>query len=153
MPTSRPIAFRPATAADAEVLTLIVHESHGYRTPEERALVQSIVLTPEYLTENASRILEYQGETAGFYTLLAVDSEMELDMFFVDERFARLGLGRALFEDMCRLAKHLGAREVVIVSNPDAAAFYERMGARPDGAAPPTSRIPWSRPRYRVDMG
>ena len=39
------------------------------------------------------------------------------------------GAGRMLFEAATRLARRLGARRMAILADPNAAPFYERMGA------------------------
>ena len=50
---------------------------------------------------------------------------------------ARLGegTGKMLYVWACRFAQGLGARELVIEADPDAAPFYRHMGAEPAGEA------------------
>jgi GNAT superfamily N-acetyltransferase len=54
----------------------------------------------------------------------------DLDLFFVDPPFMGRGVGRALFKAAVRTAHLFGARTLTILADPNAAAFYERMGAR-----------------------
>jgi GNAT superfamily N-acetyltransferase len=49
---------------------------------------------------------------------------------FVDPPAMGSGAGRMLFEAAARLARSLGARRMTILADPNAAPFYERMGAR-----------------------
>jgi hypothetical protein len=61
-------------------------------------------------------------------------------------------VGRLLFEDMAATARGLGAPQVAIVSNPAAADFYRRMGARDAGVVAPSATIGWERPRLVLDL-
>ena len=54
----------------------------------------------------------------------------DLDALFVDPPAIGSGAGRALFEAAVVLARRQGARRMTILADPNAAAFYERMGAR-----------------------
>jgi GNAT superfamily N-acetyltransferase len=56
-------------------------------------------------------------------------------LFVAPEHFGR-GIGRALFDAAVALAAGRGATHVSILSDPHAAAFYEKLGARRSGEAP-----------------
>jgi GNAT superfamily N-acetyltransferase len=56
-------------------------------------------------------------------------------LFVAPESFGR-GIGRALFDAAVELAATWGASHVSILSDPNAAAFYARLGAKRCGAAP-----------------
>jgi predicted N-acetyltransferase YhbS len=60
----------------------------------------------------------------------------ELSHLFVAPESFRRGIGRALFQAAVGLAADQGATHVSILSDPNAAAFYERLGARRCGEAP-----------------
>jgi GNAT superfamily N-acetyltransferase len=51
-------------------------------------------------------------------------------VLFVDPPAIGLGAGRQLFHAAARLAAGLGAERMTILADPNAARFYERMGAR-----------------------
>lgn len=59
-----------------------------------------------------------------------VEPDGELGMMFVDPSAMGRGAGRALFDAAAALARRLGARRMAILADPNAAAFYEHMGAR-----------------------
>jgi GNAT superfamily N-acetyltransferase len=62
---------------------------------------------------------------------VAGDGEIvDLDDLFVDPLAIGSGAGRALFSASVELARGLGARTMTILADPNAAPFYERMGAR-----------------------
>ncbi len=61
---------------------------------------------------------------------------VEISHLFVEpERFGR-GIGRGLFAAAVALAKDHGATHVSILSDPNAAGFYQKLGARRCGEAP-----------------
>jgi GNAT superfamily N-acetyltransferase len=62
--------------------------------------------------------------------------EWDLALFFVDPPAMGKGVGRALFAATADLARRRGAKSLFILSDPGAAAFYERMGAARLGEAP-----------------
>jgi GNAT superfamily N-acetyltransferase len=55
---------------------------------------------------------------------------------FVDPQGLRQGVGRALFEAACAWCLAQGGTKLVILSDPNAAGFYQRLGARLIGEAP-----------------
>jgi GNAT superfamily N-acetyltransferase len=55
---------------------------------------------------------------------------IDLDKLFVDPPAIGHGVGARLFRRAAQAARHDGARTLTILSDPNAAAFYERMGAR-----------------------
>jgi GNAT superfamily N-acetyltransferase len=60
----------------------------------------------------------------------------ELSHLFVMPDDFRLGIGRTLFHSAVALARDKGATHISILSDPNAAAFYEKLGARRCGEAP-----------------
>ena len=64
------------------------------------------------------------------------DDSADLTLLFIDSDHLRQGNGRALFAKAVVLAQGLGVRELLIDSDPQAAAFYASMGATRIGAEP-----------------
>jgi len=60
----------------------------------------------------------------------------DLVHLFVDPQGLRKGVGRALFAAACAWCRDQGGTKLVILSDPNAAAFYQRLGARLIGEAP-----------------
>lgn len=60
----------------------------------------------------------------------------DLTLLFIAPENLRQGIGRALYEKARDLARRLGARELLIDSDPQAATFYASMGAIRIGAEP-----------------
>ena len=60
-------------------------------------------------------------------------AKLTLDHLWVQPRSLRLGVGRRLFQDAVARATELGARRIEIESDPNAEAFYIKMGAQTIG--------------------
>lgn len=76
------------------------------------------------------------GAREGFYVLLDESEEVALlDMLFVAPEFIGRGVGRRLIEHAQDAARSRGATLMRIESDPFAAGFYERVGARCVGAS------------------
>ena len=88
------------------------------------------------------------GRTLGFYSFTEGDEGLLLDRMFVDVDQIGTGLGRVLWEHAVGTARGLGASEFVIGSDPNAAPFYEAMGAE-WYAARPTEEPTWTVQMYR----
>jgi GNAT superfamily N-acetyltransferase len=147
--------IRTARDEDVPALRRLMRESNGYPEPAARAMIVgyarswSLPDTPGAVV----RVLEDGDGIAGFHKLVPHPDGMELDLFFTDNARQGRGYGRSLFADACERARAAGAARLVIVSNPAAAEFYRRMGARDDGvAAPGTAGISWPRPRLVVEL-
>jgi GNAT superfamily N-acetyltransferase len=81
------------------------------------------------------------------------DGDMaDLDALFVDPPAIGSGAGRALFEAAVVLARRQGARRMTILADPNAAAFYERMGARYLRNAPSDAIPGRTLPFYEYDL-
>ena len=94
---------------------------------------------------------EEDGPPLGFHQLIPHGRDtLELDLFFTANAAQGRGVGRRLFEHMAGRARALGAKAVVISSNPKAADFYRRMGAIDIGLSPPVGEITWERPKLRL---
>ena len=62
------------------------------------------------------------------------------------------GAGRALFDAAAALARRFSARRLTILADPNAAAFYERMGARFVRNAPSDAIPGRTLPLYEYDL-
>jgi GNAT superfamily N-acetyltransferase len=84
---------------------------------------------------------------------VVLDGELaDLDVLFVDPPAIGHGAGRALFHAAARLAARLGAQRMTILADPNAAPFYERMGARFLRNAPSDAIPGRSLPLYEYDL-
>jgi GNAT superfamily N-acetyltransferase len=81
-----------------------------------------------------------------------IEPDGELGVMFVDPPAIGHGVGRALFVAASALARRLGARSMPILADPNAAPFYERMGARFISQAPSDAIPGRTLPLYEYDL-
>jgi GNAT superfamily N-acetyltransferase len=81
-------------------------------------------------------VAEAQGKVVGVAQVKVVGKEADLLKLFVEPTAVRVGVGRALFVWATGKAASMGADNLVIEADPDAAPFYRRMGAEDCGFAP-----------------
>ena len=151
MPTIR--AARPE---EATLITDIALRSkaHWAYTDEQMAVFRGeLTVSPEHLAGSPAYVIEDEGVVRGFYTLGALEEAglVELDHLFIDPEAMRGGLGRRLLEHARKTARADGYTRMKIQSDPNAAGFYESLGARKVGDIP--SSIPGrTLPHYELDL-
>jgi GNAT superfamily N-acetyltransferase len=127
--------IRPARADEAARLSALALRSKahwGYRADHMEVFRAELTVAPEDVGPQRTHVLESEGEIAGFYTLIPLDSgELELGHLFVEPDRLRRGFGAALFEHACRTTRAAGCARLVIQSDPNAQDFYRRLGALP----------------------
>jgi len=101
-----------------------------------------------FMRKCAAALLVSEAEIAAGRVLVACD----LDVLFVDPPAIGSGAGRALFDAAAALARRFGARRLTILADPNAAAFYERMGARFLRNAPSDAIPGRTLPLYEYDL-
>ena len=75
------------------------------------------------------RVAEDEAGVAGFAVVLRPEGgACELDGIFVEPERMRAGVGRVLIGDAVARARDWGADRIEVVANPDALAFYGRLG-------------------------
>jgi GNAT superfamily N-acetyltransferase len=124
--------IRPATDHERRALEALQRRAslHSGRWAEQlRAHPDAIELPPEQIERGLVRVAEQEGAIVGFATLLPpLDGVCELDAIFVEPVLMGTGIGRSLIDDVMAIARRAGAIAVEVVANPDAWAFYERVG-------------------------
>ena len=88
----------------------------------------------------------------GVASVIPDGESADLDLFFVDPAFMGHGVGRALFKAAVQTAYTFMAKTLTILADPNAAAFYERMGARFLRNAPSDAIPGRSLPLYEYDL-
>ncbi len=128
------VAVRPARAGEAASLTALCLRSKahwGYDAEFMRLSARALKVHESDIA--AGRVLAAADEDdrpLGMAAVLGEGETVDLDAMFVDPSAIGDGAGRALFEASVALARGLGARRMTILADPNAAPFYERMGAR-----------------------
>jgi GNAT superfamily N-acetyltransferase len=99
------------------------------------AFPEAIELPAIQLSEHRVRVAETAQEVIGFAVLLPKDTRaLELDGLFVEPKYWRKGVGRALIHDAIGLARLANAPAIDVIANPKAEAFYLQAGFAVYGA-------------------
>lgn len=142
-------AARPEEAAELAALCRRSKAHWGYDAQFLRRCAASLTVSPASIDKgHVLAAQDGRGAVLGVASIAALDDPGDFDLphLFVEPAAIQGGIGRLLFRAIARLAKRTGARRLVILSDPFAAPFYERMGARTIGDAPsdsiPGRRLP-----------
>jgi GNAT superfamily N-acetyltransferase len=149
------VRLRPVRADELAELTELCLRSKavwGYDAAFMAACRSELTLRPRDL-DTPMRVAETEcGEVVGLAQIRVDGSEAELARLFIEPGLLRTGAGRMLFTWAVDEARRLGAARMTIEADPDAAPFYQRMGARRDGEAPSGSIPGRMLPRFVVTL-
>ena len=148
------VTFRPATPEAADELTALTLASKaywGYSVAFMELARPSLTISREYLEAMDCWIAEVDGKTAGWFSLVAIPDGFLLDNFFLLPGHIGSGVGRRMWDEAVHRARGKGAKRMILEADPNAAGFYERMGARPTGSVvtPDTGR---KLPTYEIEF-
>ena len=88
-----------------------------------------LTISPDFIHDNYVYVAEENGQIQGFYALIVTGNKAELDHMWVKPTLIGTGIGKELFLDAMERASALKVIAVEILSDPNAAGFYRRMGA------------------------
>ena len=128
--------IRRATGDEAELLTKIALDAKRYWGYPEHWIKHweaDLTITPEFIQDNQVYVAESDGAVCGFYALAVSGDQAELEHMWVTPECIGTGVGKELFLDAMERAAALEVRGVEISADPNAAGFYERMGAKQIG--------------------
>jgi GNAT superfamily N-acetyltransferase len=101
------------------------------------ACLSELTINPVDLQDSRIQVAETASrKTVGVVQVKSTDTDADLAKLFVEPGRLRAGTGRLLFEWAIRTARELGAIRLTIEADPEAAGFYEKMGAQLVGTAP-----------------
>lgn len=156
-PEIDPLEIRRAAPADASRLTVIARaaKAHwGYPAAWLTIWEPALTITPDYLRREIVFLGARGGEPIGFYALEPRGDRWSLEHMWVVPGEHGRGSGRRLFAHALGTVRALRPGVLVIESDPFAAGFYARMGARQIGAvAAPMDGDPERRlPVFEIDL-
>lgn len=125
-----------ATPADAIVLTeiaLAAKRHWGYPERWMEIWRPALTITQAYIVAEPVYLARSSHEIAGFYGLLHKGGELWLEHLWVLPAHMGQGLGSALFTHARETAATVGASALRIEADPNAEAFYLRLGAERAG--------------------
>jgi GNAT superfamily N-acetyltransferase len=127
-----------AKPTDAGALTEIAHAAKrhwGYPEQWIESWRDILTMRPEFIAGNVAYAAIEEGRAVGFYLLTTESDGLHLDRLWIAPPAMGRGIGRALFEHAIEQTRMLGHRTIQIEADPNAEAFYERLGARRVGEA------------------
>ena len=147
--------IRQAKVEEAGVLTKIALEAKRYWGYPEHWIKHweaDLTITAQFIRDNHVYVAEGDGEVRGFYALCVDGDEAELEHMWVTPDSIGTGIGKELFLDAMERAAALEVRGVEISADPNAAGFYERMGAKQIGEVDsPIDGQPRKLPRLKIE--
>ena len=131
------LRIRQGRAEDAPLLSDIAYQAKaywGYDTDQMEAFRPALTYTEAHFPLYFFGVAE-DPIVIGFYALdFVTNQRTELNALFVKPEYIKHGYGRALFNHAKIQAKVLGAKELIIESDPNSENFYRAMGAEKFGA-------------------
>lgn len=130
--TTTSSTIRRASPEDANTLTQIALDAKrhwGYPEHWIEHWEADLTVSPEFIRDNHVYVYEREGDVLGFYALCVSGNKAELEHMWVTPAAIGTGIGKELFLDAMERAAALEVREIEISADPNAAGFYERMGA------------------------
>ncbi|RAN36393.1 GNAT family N-acetyltransferase [Hyphomonas pacifica] len=104
--------------------------SWGYDGKMLNTFRQDLTLNPEELETDALMVAEDKRGVAGMVQLsMNTDTLAQVKKLYVAPNRLGEGTGKMMYVWACRTAQENGAEDLLIVSDPQAAGFYEHMGA------------------------
>lgn len=147
------LTVRRAKRDEADRLTALCHRSKahwGYDEAFMRQCRDVLTVRPAAIDADRVWVVEGDGAVKGVASVADADPASECDYeiahLFVEPAAMGEGVGRLLFEQCVAWVQSNGGGKLEILSDPGAASFYQRMGARLVGEAPsdaiPSRRLP-----------
>ena len=134
-----PLTIRAPTIDELSGLSDLCFRSKavwGYDEEFMEACRGELSFEPRDLALTPIAVAEHNGKSIGVAQVKVVDGRADLLKLFVEPTALRSGIGKALLVWVTDVAKKLGATQLTIEADPDAAPFYRRMGAYDVGEAP-----------------
>jgi len=128
--------IREAHPTECAALTSLALNSKafwGYSDDFIRDCEAVLTISPDMMEKWHHGVAEVDGEAAGFYFLEVDGARAELELLYISPAFMGQGIGKALFQVAENTARELNCSALRIEADPNAMAFYQRMGARQTG--------------------
>lgn len=128
--------IRQARIDEAPLLTQIAVEAKSYwgYPPDWITHWESdLTVSPEFIASNEVYLADDDGTIHGFYALCVNGDTAELEHMWVRPDMIGKGVGKELFLDAMDRAGSLSVKRVELSADPNAAGFYEKLGAEKFG--------------------
>ena len=135
----REISLRSARPDDAQALSAIARAAKAHWGYGEALLAlwaQDLTITPELIRRDQYRVAERDGRPVAFLALAGEGPDLSIEHLWVLPEAKGDGVGGRLLTDALARCRDAGTSSIRIVSDPNAAGFYARFGAREIGSVP-----------------
>ena len=149
------VRIRPARVEEAEQLTSLLLRSKaywGYDAEFMQVAAQHMCITPEFIQENRSFVLELNRKMVGLSSLVHRGDVLVLDYLFIAPAFIGQGWGQRLWEHAVSLAMREGYKAIQLDADPFAMGFYQKQGAVVVGESVSCLRAGRKLPVMRLDL-
>lgn len=135
----RTVLVRPAWPDEGPALSELAMEAKarwGYDDGFMEMCRDELTITHRRIGRERIRVAELNGVVAGFASMKVGEGKADVEDLFVSPRFVGIGIGHLLADDFLQYARRHGIRLVHVEADPNAAAFYERVGFNLCGEVP-----------------
>lgn len=133
----RNMTVRRATHSDLQAINEVMRLSKGhwgYDAAFMDAFMEKFSVNEDYLAQNTVRVFCQESALIGFFSFIVhSDHTFELDLFFLHPKQIGKGIGKVMWQECCRVAKDLGAKEFTLWADPQSEPFYAKMGCEKIG--------------------
>jgi GNAT superfamily N-acetyltransferase len=150
-----PLTIRSPTLDELSALSDLCLRSKavwGYDAAFIEACRRELSFDPRELDSTAIAVAEQDGTPVGVVQVKRAGDDADLLKLFIEPIALRGGVGRTLLAWAVEAATGMGAARLTIDSDPAAAPFYRRMGARDIGEAPSASIKGRMLPRLAIEL-
>jgi GNAT superfamily N-acetyltransferase len=134
MSVSKTVAIRHARRGEGAALAELCFRSKAHWGYDDAFMAHSrpsFAVADSQIEAGDVWVAEVDGEIAGMVALAALPEPglVDLDKLFIEPAHIGTGVGRILMNIAMVLARQRGYVRMAILADPNAATFYERMGA------------------------
>ena len=120
-------------AADLTTIALDAKRHWGYPEHWIQHWQEDLTISPEFVAAHQVYVAESEDKLLGFYALIVRQDKAELDHMWVAPAHIGTGVGKELFLHAMQTAAGQDISAVEILADPNAAGFYQKMGAHQIG--------------------
>ena len=128
------VSIKKALPADAPQLTPIAFAAkRHWQYPEEwiQLWAEDLTITPDYILQNQVFVATLDDKIIAFTALAEQERDYEIEHLWVLPNHMGLGIGQQLIKHLQKIwskpSPH--SKRTIVVSDPHALGFYEKMGA------------------------
>ncbi len=127
--------LRIAVPEDAEELTeiaILSKQYWGYSDKMINLWLPELTVTPEFIEKSIGFVIEESNVIKGFWCRMP-KGELSEGFLFVEPKSIGKGYGKVLWDAVMGESRRIGLKYLTWESDPNAASFYEKMGAKQIG--------------------